>query len=105
MAFEIKHQYITGPVEVKLAKYGDETTAVSLFDDEGLYGTVSVCLVGHGVTLVAPRRFWAKAYSEGEGMPEALEAAGIAVAIWDQYVGPFNSRVVLMQLNESIPLP
>lgn len=62
-------------VEVWISHYADGNIAVQLRDDEGPYATVSVNLPE---SLALPDGwFYAKTWSENEGLVEALISAGV----------------------------
>lgn len=74
--YTVNSKYVQMTGEVLKRSYRDGSLALILsegYDNE----TLSVNLIEHG--LVAPEgHIYVKAYSEHEGLPEALEVAGIA---------------------------
>lgn len=91
-------------VRVEPGNYASEegigAMALTLWDGYGeMLATVSVNLPDRTLPE-GPGWFFAKAYSENEGLPEALAAAGVIRLTGFTYVGPFQSLVYLARLTE-----
>ena len=91
-------------VRVEPGNYASEegpgAMALTLWDGYGeMLATVSVNLPGYPLPE-GPGWFYAKAYSENEGLPEALRDAGVLTREGITYVGPFESPVYLARLTE-----
>lgn len=89
-------------VHVEVGKYdmaqGGDGIAVTLWSlEEGPLAIVSVNIPGK----VPPAGwFYAKAYSENEGLPEALRDAGVLELGEAFEIGPFGSKVYAARLTE-----
>lgn len=84
-----------------LSQYTDGSPALEVesVDDDGFPDTetLSINLATYG--LKAPEgHVYVKDYSEHEGLPTALVAAGVAEYVDEVYLGPFNTRFVLMKV-------
>ncbi len=82
------------------SKYADGTPALEVEADYEGYPeieTLSTNLAHYGLEPPAGH-IYVKDYSEHEGLPTALVAAGVAEYVDEVYLGPFNSRFVLMKV-------
>lgn len=78
---------------IEWGRYGNGSTAFRLVDTFGEVMSVpTVNLEEHGMTPPDGEVF-IKAYSEGEGMTEALQEAGILEHVETILVGPYQSPV------------
>jgi hypothetical protein len=69
---------ITEQGTIRFAKYKSGETAIEIIGDDGEQETVAtVSLVPYGAPNPGPFGLWLKGWSENEGLPEALVAAGI----------------------------
>jgi hypothetical protein len=94
--FHIKSKYMDEIGTIQKAEYRDGTLAVSFQSNEG-DTVLSVNLADYG--LNAPENhFWVKNYSEGEGMADAIQEAGIATPFCVTTFGPYNTTATLMKL-------
>lgn len=68
----------TKPGTIRFSKYKSGETAIAIIDDDGEKQTMAtVSLVPYGAPNPGPFGLWLKGWSENEGVPEALAAAGI----------------------------
>lgn len=69
----------TGQSKVKFANYQNSGTAILMMhpDTGERLAVATVNLEELGATLSGPEYVWLKGWSENEGIPEALEKAGI----------------------------
>lgn len=91
-------------VRVETGNYATEEgigrMALTLWDGYGeKIATVSVNLPDLPLPE-EPGWFFAKAYGENEGLPEALARAGVISLTGFTYVGPFQSLVYLARLTK-----
>lgn len=91
-------------VRVEVGNYASEegpgAMALTLWDGYGeMLATVSVNLPNLPLPE-EPGWFFAKAYGENEGLPEALRDAGVLALEGVTYVGPFHSLVYYARLTE-----
>lgn len=88
-------------VRVEVGKYAEGGgLAVTLWDG---YGELLATLSVNSLELPAPAlpgTFYAKAYSENEGLPEALVDAGVLTLHGETQIGPFGAKVYLARLTE-----
>ena len=94
--FHIKSKYMDEIGTIQKAEYRDGTLAVVFSSNEG-NTTLSVNLADYGATPPEDH-FFVKNYSEGEGMVEAIEKAGIAEALADFRFNAFDTTATLMKL-------
>lgn len=84
--------------------YDDGTTALQVeyeYDGYPEVETLSVNLSFYGLHTEDDMHIWVKDYAENVGLPDAMVEAGVAEIVRDEFVGPFNTRVVYMRLTES----
>jgi hypothetical protein len=94
--FHIKSKYMDEVGTIHKTCYSDGSLAVVFRSNEG-NTTLSVNLADYGATPPEDH-FFVKNYSEGEGMVEAIEKAGIAEALADFRFGSFDTTATLMKL-------
>lgn len=84
----------------KFGRYSNGSLALSLetLDGEPL-ATASVNLQEYGL-LPPDGHIYVKNYSEGAGLAEALEQAGVAVPVGVVEFGPFSTTATLMRIRE-----
>lgn len=85
-------------------QYEDGSLALQIeyeYDGYPEVETLSVNLSHYGMTP-PEGHIWVKDYSEAEGLPDALVKAGVATEVRAEKIGPFDVRVVLMKLAESV---
>ena len=91
---------------VTARQYADGSLALTAeAEDEDGYPdteTLSVNLTGWGVGAPPAEHIYVPTWSEHEGLPEALEAAGIATRTDESVYGSFNVRAVLMRVSPHI---
>ena len=91
---------------VIVSQYADGTVALIAedTDSDGFPNreTLSVNLTGYGLYPPDPDTIFVPSWSENEGLPEALDAAGIAVPVDQAHFGPFATTAVLMRLTEAV---
>jgi hypothetical protein len=99
MEYTINAKFVNTTGHVRKANYADGSLALLITNYEGRE-TLSTNLGAYG--LVAPEgHVYVKGVSEHEGLPEALELAGIASKIPNGRVtfGPFDSYAWLMKVE------
>lgn len=99
MRVHLKAQYLDDEGDVFMHEYVDGQLALEFrsLDGEPL-AILSINLVGHG--LIAPSgHVFVKNYSEGEGLTEAMEEAGIATYVETVFFGPYDLSADLMKVN------
>lgn len=83
---------------IRTAQYGDGSLAVQIWDGEGPE-TLSINLISYG--LRAPEgHMFVKNYSEHEGLPDAIQEAGIATKIREVSIGYGSGW--LMKLDDNL---
>ena len=81
--------------------YHDGSIALQITGMEGMEGKATVCLAPEGPT--AKEGFcWLKGWSENEGLPEALEKAGIVKRTGETYPVGFPGAGLEAELAEII---
>jgi hypothetical protein len=80
--------------------YGDGSLAVRAFVD-GEESVLSVNLSQYGLVPNSDDLFYVKNYAENEGLPAILVRAGIATAVSEVKIGPFNSSCYMMRLTKA----
>jgi hypothetical protein len=94
--FHIKSKYMDDQGTIHKSRYRDGSLRLLFIGNTGTT-TLSINLSDYG--LEAPEGcFFTKNYSEGEGMAEAIEKAGIAKPIVDESFGRFGTTATLMKL-------
>lgn len=104
--FNIESRYIhMKDAVVTVSQYADGSVALIAEDDdeEGFPNreTLSVNLSAYSLDP-DPGHVYVPTWSENEGLPDALETAGIATPVRRIMFGPFNTEVVLMKLTEEV---
>lgn len=87
-------------------QYADGSFALQIedADEDGMPNTETLS-VNLSAYLPAPPEghIYVKDYAENEGLPDALEEAGIGEIVGDPlYIGPFNSLVRLVRLTVDV---
>lgn len=76
--YNIKMKYLTSDFVLERTTYPTGGTALIGHSTGGDSEVLSINLVGYGLQTANPDQFYAKNYSEHEGLPDALVEAGIA---------------------------
>lgn len=104
--FHIKSKWMNEIGTIHITRYRDGQPRVEFSSGEGTT-VLSINLSAYG--LIAPEgHFFTKDYSEGEGMAEAIEDAGIAQRLCRVKFGPYGTTASLMTMEpkeNSLPLP
>lgn len=105
--FDIDAEYVhMKDAVVTVSQYADGTPAlVAESRDEDGYpdrDTLSVNLGGYGMEPPPAGHFIVRDYSEHEGLPDALERAGIATVVDRITFGPFDVAAAVVKLNEGV---
>jgi len=81
-----------GRVEVK-GYYSDGSIALTIIGENGPEATPTICLAPDG-PVPPDGCVWLKGWSENEGIPDALEKAGIAQRTGETYfMGPIKAEL------------
>lgn len=76
--YRIKMKYYESDFGLERARYGNGTLAIRAHETAGGMEVLSINLEAYGLVPNSDRQFFAKDYSEHEGLPDALVEAGIA---------------------------
>lgn len=96
---ESRHVHITNGRLIH-SKYADGSNALeveAVYDGYPETETLSTNLAFYGLTP-SEGHVYVKDYSEHEGLPEALAAAGVAQIVEWVKLGPFDTRFALMKV-------
>jgi hypothetical protein len=88
-------------VQLHRKQYFDKSLCLVAYDDEYDQQKLSLNISEYGYKTRGNEIF-VPAYSEFEGLPEALEVAGIAVKVKKVEFGPFGAEAYLMELNKNV---
>lgn len=86
------------------ARYAEDRWALALHDEEEPHPDVlSVNLVDYGLEQ-PPGHVHVGTYSQYEGLPHAVEAAGLATRVGDEAIkfGPYDASAFLMKLSDDV---
>jgi hypothetical protein len=84
--------------EITPVSYDNGSLAVMADTDDGA-AVLSVNLAAYGLVPASPDQFYVKDYSESVGLAKLIEEQGFATKVGEVFVGQYNSRCILMQLN------
>lgn len=97
MTFTIQSRFVhLDNVRVELGAYQHGGNALLAVTDDGSAETLSVNLHAYGMTPPTPTHVYVKDYSEHEGLPDALEAAGVATKVEAVRFGPYGSGYLML---------
>lgn len=74
MKIKIKTKWYEGEAEIKVGYYLNERKAIRIFTEEGPFCVATVNLPNE---MIDDNKVFLKGWSENEGIPEALEKAGV----------------------------
>lgn len=88
---------------VQFGQYGNGETSIQIVADDGsgeMEATATVNVEPYGAHLAGPKHVWLKSWSENEGIPEALQEAGICELMEEIFcIG--QSLAILAKLSEA----
>lgn len=99
--YKVKSEYVDVIGTVLPLRYTLDRWALALLTDEGPE-VLSTNLEAYGFEQ-PPGHVHVKAYSEHEGLPAAVEAAGLATPVGEAVTfGPYNTSAFLMKLDDEV---
>lgn len=104
MIYYLESMYIEQEVVPCVTTYAASGGAALILRDTNgqVLCAASVNLQDWGEETPPKGQIWVKSWSENEGMPDALEDAGIATPLGEYSEGPHDSVAHLMQINEEL---
>lgn len=96
--FHIKSKWMDEIGTIRITRYRDGQPRIEFYGQGATILSINLSAYG----LIAPEgHFFTKDYSEGEGMAEAIENAGIAKRIAQVTFGPHGTTASLMAMENA----